>query len=73
MQSTLICGRNLQGLPDLLSKPLIRCPLSAYQTFIDDPLRILRCIRFAARLGFPLDQEIVDTVRREDIQVGNMH
>lgn len=61
--------RHLQGLPDLLSQPLIRCPLHPFQTFFDDPLRILRCIRFATRFGFPLDQEVVQTVSRDDIKV----
>lgn len=56
-----------RGLPDLLDQPLIRTPLPALQTFLDDPLRILRCIRFAARLGFPLDPEIGQTARRSDV------
>ena len=56
-----------KGLGDLLDKPLIRTPLPALQTFLDDPLRILRCIRFAARLGFPLDPEIKQTVLRPEV------
>ena len=38
-----------KGLEDL-SKRLIRTPLEPIQTFLDDPLRVLRCIRFATRL-----------------------
>jgi tRNA nucleotidyltransferase (CCA-adding enzyme) len=39
------------GLGDMRSR-LMRTPLDPYQTFKDDPLRILRLIRFASRLGF---------------------
>lgn len=48
-----------RGLHDLHLK-LLKTPLSPRQTFKDDPLRILRCIRFASRLGFridPMDEE----------------
>jgi tRNA nucleotidyltransferase (CCA-adding enzyme) len=44
------------GLLDLQSK-LIRTPLQPNQTFIDDPLRVLRLIRFASRLGFKVDTD----------------
>lgn len=42
------------GLPDMKSK-LIRTPLEPFQTFMDDPLRVLRLVRFASRLGFTID------------------
>ncbi|CAJ0840935.1 18631_t:CDS:10, partial [Entrophospora sp. SA101] len=35
-----------------LSNKVIRTPLAPSETFSDDPLRILRCIRFASRFGF---------------------
>lgn len=50
------------GIRDLHDK-LIRTPLSAYDIFTDDPLRILRCIRFAARFNFTLDDEIEQAIR----------
>lgn len=42
------------GLTDMKAK-LIRTPLEPLQTFMDDPLRVLRLIRFASRLEFTID------------------
>ncbi|KFY65185.1 hypothetical protein V496_02761 [Pseudogymnoascus sp. VKM F-4515 (FW-2607)] len=44
------------GLADLDAR-LIRTPLEPHQTFIDDPLRVLRLIRFASRLNFTIDTD----------------
>lgn len=41
------------GLADLDAK-LIRTPLEPRTTFMDDPLRVLRLIRFASRLNFKI-------------------
>lgn len=38
-----------------LQRKLLRTPLEPEQTFSDDPLRILRAVRFAAQLEFGLD------------------
>lgn len=51
-----LTGRGLQDLQD----GLIRTPLPASTTFRDDPLRMLRAIRFASRLGFRLDDALVE-------------
>jgi hypothetical protein len=42
-----------------LAEGIIRTPLPAETTFMDDPLRILRAIRFASRLEFALHADIV--------------
>ncbi|KAL5601333.1 hypothetical protein BROUX41_002681 [Berkeleyomyces rouxiae] len=44
------------GVPDLHSK-VIRTPLEPFQTFMDDPLRVLRLVRFASRLGFTITED----------------
>lgn len=42
------------GLIDMKSR-LIKTPLEPFQTFMDDPLRVLRLVRFASRLEFTID------------------
>ncbi|KAI9649857.1 CCA tRNA nucleotidyltransferase, mitochondrial [Ciborinia camelliae] len=44
------------GLADMEAK-MIKTPLEPYTTFKDDPLRVLRLIRFASRLDFKIDSE----------------
>ncbi|KAG6366888.1 hypothetical protein INS49_001069 [Diaporthe citri] len=41
------------GLPDM-EAGIIRTPMDPFQTFMDDPLRVLRLVRFASRLGFSI-------------------
>lgn len=45
------------GLRDMHAK-LIRTPMEPLQTFMDDPLRVLRLIRFASRLEFSIDPDV---------------
>ncbi|KAI9780233.1 MAG: CCA tRNA nucleotidyltransferase, mitochondrial [Geoglossum umbratile] len=45
-----------RGFDDMEHK-IIRTPMEPYQTFTDDPLRVLRLIRFASRLDFRIDYE----------------
>jgi poly(A) polymerase len=50
------------GRSDLEAR-LIRTPAPPEQTFSDDPLRMLRAVRFASQLGFELAPEIPPAMR----------
>ena len=51
------------GLDDLWDG-IIRTPLDPDITFSDDPLRMLRCIRFATRFRFYIEDETFDALQR---------
>jgi tRNA nucleotidyltransferase/poly(A) polymerase len=46
-----------RGLDDLL-KGVVSTPLAPLTTLLDDPLRVLRSVRFAARLRFSMDDDL---------------
>lgn len=56
-----------KGLQDLTNQ-IIRTPLSPSITFKDDPLRILRCLRFKSRLNFQVDPLIYEAIMLPQIQ-----
>ena len=43
---------------------LIRTPLDPDITFSDDPLRMMRCVRFATQLNFHIDEETFEALER---------
>lgn len=51
------------GLQDLNDK-IIRTPLEPDTTYSDDPLRMLRAIRFATQLDFKITEESLDAIVR---------
>ena len=56
-----------RGHEDMRDK-IIRTPLEPYQTFKDDPLRVLRLIRFAPRLEFTIDVDAQNAMRDPEIK-----
>lgn len=51
------------GIGDL-EKKIIRTPVDPDITFSDDPLRQLRAVRFAAKLGFFIDENTLEGIQR---------
>lgn len=56
-----------KGIDDL-KNGICRTPIDTLTTFIDDPLRVLRAIRFTARFDFTLDQDIVNAAKSPQVQ-----
>lgn len=68
--NTLFYNIRKQELEDLTGKGLediknrrIRTPMPPFNTFLDDPLRIIRVFRFKAKFDFEIDSEIYETLK----------
>lgn len=55
-----ITGRAFQDMRE----GVLRTPLDPYETFDDDPVRILRCLRFAARFNWRVDPAVMEALRK---------
>ena len=55
------------GLEDLKNR-IAKTPMDPLQTFLDDPLRILRTVRFAAKYDLKLDPSIIEAAHNPDVQ-----
>lgn len=56
------------GIADLKEKT-IRTPLNPDITFSDDPLRMMRCIRFASELKFYVDDDTFNSLCRNKARI----
>lgn len=56
------------GVKDLKDK-IIRTPLDPDITYNDDPLRMMRAIRFAAQLGFRIEEESFQAISRNNERI----
>ena len=51
------------GMDDL-ARGIIRTPLNPDETYSDDPLRMMRAVRFATQLDFKIEQKSYDALKR---------
>jgi putative nucleotidyltransferase with HDIG domain len=56
------------GLEDLKNK-IIRTPLDADITFSDDPLRMMRAIRFATQLNFTIEEKTLASITKNNNRI----
>lgn len=56
------------GIQDLKNK-IIRTPLNPDITYSDDPLRMLRAIRFATQLGFVIEKESLEAISKNSNRI----
>jgi poly(A) polymerase len=57
------------GLRDLDHK-ILRTPLEPDRTYSDDPLRMMRAVRFACQLDFTIEKESFEAIRRNAHRIG---
>ncbi len=56
------------GMYDL-EECIIRTPCDPDITFSDDPLRMMRAVRFASQLGFTIEEETFEAIRRNATRI----
>ena len=52
-----------QGVHDI-NKQIIKTPLSSDETFSEDPLRMMRAAYFSSKLGFKIDEECIESIKK---------
>ncbi|MEG0927127.1 MULTISPECIES: CCA tRNA nucleotidyltransferase [Chryseobacterium] len=52
------------GIEDL-EKEILRTPLEPAQTYSDDPLRMMRAVRFASTLSFTIEENSLNAIKQE--------
>lgn len=57
------------GIDDIRNG-IIRTPLDPDTTFSDDPLRMMRAVRFATQLGFTIEEETMASLSRNAERIG---
>lgn len=60
-----------RGLSDIKNK-IIETPLNPDIIFIDDPLRLLRCVRFASQLNFTFSDNVIDGLFKYSDKIVNI-
>lgn len=56
------------GVTDIQNK-ILRTPLEPSQTYSDDPLRMMRAIRFAATLNFSIEERSLQAIKKEAARI----
>lgn len=67
LQKSAVVDLTGKGLEDLASKTM-RTPLDPRQTFLDDPLRVLRLVRIGSKLGFTISPESAECIKTNEIR-----
>ena len=57
-------GELIDPFNDMTNK-IIRTPLEPHQTYSDDPLRMMRAIRFATTLDFNIEEKSLNAIKKE--------